>query len=220
MTETAYRTASQADDGPLDLDRLRSTPVTADPFPHLIVPGFLKADALPSINADYPKIDKPGSFPVGELRYGPAFARLIAALHGPAMTSAFATAFSVDLSDRPTMITVRGQCRAKDGRIHTDNKNKIITVLIYMNAGWEADAGRLRLLRSADDIEDVVTEVPPAEGTMLAFLNTRNAYHGHKQFVGERRAIQLNWMSTRSVVAREQARHSFVARLKRLKLPF
>ncbi len=200
----------------LDLDRFRATPLQSDPFPHVIVPGFLKSEAMTAVNADYPEIDKPGSFPVSELRYGPAFARLLDELNGPEMTAAFAEKFSIDLDDHPIMITVRGQCRAKDGQIHTDSKTKIITVLLYMNSGWEADGGRLRLLRSADNLEDVAAEVPPEEGTLLAFLNGPTAWHGHKSFTGQRRTIQLNWVTDADVVAREQARHRFSARIKRL----
>ena len=105
---------------------------------------------MAAVNADYPEIDKPGRFPVSELRYGPAFERLLDELNGPKMTAAFDQKFGIDLSDHPIMITVRGQCRAKDGQIHTDSKTKIITVLLHMNAGWEAPGERLQLLRSPD----------------------------------------------------------------------
>src|SRR5947209_15008717 len=44
---------------------------------------------------------------------------------------------------RPSMVTVRGRAQRKDGRIHADSKSKLITVLIYMNATWEAPGGRL-----------------------------------------------------------------------------
>lgn len=200
----------------LDFDRFRATALEKTPFPYLIVPGFLRPGAVEAVNADYPEIDKPGSFPVPELSYGPAFKGLLDEMNGPEMTAAFAEKFDVDLTDHPTMITVRGQCRAKDGQIHTDSKSKIITVLLYMNSGWEADGGRLRLLRSPDDLDDAIAEVPPEEGTLLAFLNRPNAWHGHKSFTGQRRTIQLNWVTDDGVVAREQARHRVSAKLKRL----
>ena len=60
------------------------------------------------------------------------------------------------------MITVRGQSDGKDGRIHTDSATKLITVLLYLNPGWEAAAGRLRLLRGADDLDDYAAEVAAA----------------------------------------------------------
>ena len=49
----------------------------------------------------------------------------------------------------------------KDGRIHTDSATKIITLLLYMNPGWEMAEGRLRLLRGPADLDDYVREVTP-----------------------------------------------------------
>ena len=99
------------------------------------------------------------------------------------------------------MITVRGQARAADGRIHADSRTKLITVLIYMNESWEAEGGRLRLLRSPDGLDDAVAEVPPAAGTLLAFLNTPHSWHGHSPVSGPRRVIQLNWVTSDAVVS-------------------
>lgn len=201
---------------PFDLERFRQTPLVGDPFDHVIVPNFIRAEALAAVNRDFPAIDRPGSFPAGSLTYGPAFAELLAAVHAPEMTAAFAEKFAVDLAGRPVMVTVRGHAQAKDGRIHTDSTSKIITVLIYMNGTWEAEGGRLRLLRSPDSLDDMAAEVPPEEGTLLAFLNGPTAWHGHARHVGERRSIQINWVTGDDVVRREQARHALSARMKRL----
>jgi hypothetical protein len=206
----------QADGFPFDLERFRRTPLVADPFDHLIVPGFVRAEALAAINRDFPEIEKPGSFPVSTLTCGPAFRAMIDAVNDPAMTAAFSEKFSLDLADRPIMVTVRGRAQAKDGRIHTDSKSKIITVLIYMNGRWEAPGGRLRLLRSPDSLDDMVAEVPPEEGTLLAFRNGPTAWHGHARHVGPRRTIQVNWVTGSDVVRREQRRHGLSARFKRL----
>jgi SM-20-related protein len=203
----------------LDLDRLAATPLATDPFPHLVVPGFLGRAALDDVAADFPRIDRPGSFPTSELSFGPRFGAFLAELEGPAMRAAFAAKFAIDLSDRPTMVTVRGRAQRKDGRIHADSKTKLITVLIYMNDTWEAPGGRLRLLRSPDNLADYVAEVPPVEGTLLAFKVTPHSWHGHESVEGERRAIQLNWVTDDAVVRHEQARHRFSARLKRFFAP-
>lgn len=200
----------------LDFDRLRRTQLTTQPFSFVIVPGFVKAEALAAIHADYPKIRKPGSFPMATVRSGPAFKSVVAELEGPEMRRAIEEKFGLDLSDRPTMLTVRGYCRADDGDIHTDTDSKIITCLIYFNGKWDASGGRLRLLRSAHDIEDMVAEVPPDEGTLLAFRRSNNSFHGHKSFEGQRRAIQLNWVTSRDIVRREMARHHLAALTKTL----
>jgi len=200
----------------LDLDRLNGTPLTRDPFEFIIVPGFLKAEAIPALHADFPKVKRPGSHPTSTLRIGATFGRLLAALEGPEMRAAIEKKFSVDLTGRPTMITVRGRCRAEDGGIHTDSVTKIITALIYFNGRWENAGGRLRLLRNANDIEDYVAEVPPEEGTLLAFRRSDRSFHGHKSFEGERRAIQLNWVTGPDVVRRELGRHRLSAWFKSL----
>src|SRR5262249_44695787 len=132
----------------LDLQAFRSTPLGREPFDYLIVPRLGRPEARAAISADYPRIADPGSFPLEQLSYGPAFGSLIDALRGSDMRDAFATKFDLDLRDRPTTVTVRGQCGTRDGNIHTDSASKLITVLIYMNGAWESDGGRLRLLRS------------------------------------------------------------------------
>jgi hypothetical protein len=112
------------------------------------------------------------------------------------------------------MVTVRGQSSARDGQIHTDSVTKLITVLIYMNGKWESPKGRLRLLRSPDNLNDVVAEVPPDEGTLLVFKNQPNAWHGFEAFEGPRKVIQLNWVTNGRVVWWEQTRHKISAFFK------
>jgi len=200
----------------IDLSLLERATLQTDPFPYVLVPGFVPEARRAALSADYPKIDRPGSFPVGALRFGPAFRQFLAELEGEAMRAAFARKFALDLAGRPTLVTVRGQAQPKDGSIHTDTPSKLITVLVYMNESWEAPGGRLRLLRSASNLDDVVTEVPPAAGTLLAFRVTRNSWHGHAPASGPRRVVQLNWVESEAVVRRERLRHGLSARVKRL----
>ncbi|HKD46711.1 MAG TPA: 2OG-Fe(II) oxygenase [Rhizomicrobium sp.] len=202
---------------PIDLAAFEAAPLVREPFPYAMVPGFVRKSAMSAINADYPPVAHPGSFPLPTLKYGPAFAELIAAIEGPEFTKAVETKLSVDLTDRPTMVTARGMSAARDGQIHTDSRTKLITVLIYMNNAWEAKTGRLRLLRGPADLDDVIAEVPPEEGTLLIFKNEPNAWHGFHSFEGPRRVIQLNWVTDKGVVWREQNRHKVSAFFKRLR---
>ncbi len=200
----------------IDLVGFSRTPLEREPYDYLIVPGFVKPDALAEITADYPAIDRAGSFPLAGLKAGPAFDALIAELEGPAVRDAFAEKFGIDLAGRPTTVTARGRCQARDGRIHTDTETKIITVLIYMNDGWDGDGGRLRVLRSGADLNDYAAEVPPEAGTLLAFRRSERSWHGHEPFVGERRVIQLNWVTDEEVVRRELRRHRVSAWFKKI----
>jgi hypothetical protein len=203
----------------LDLAALERARVHDQPFPYLIVPAFVRASALPAIGRDFPVISHPGSFPLPSLRYGSAFASLIEDLTSAQMTAIVAKKLGMDLSSAPTMVTVRGQSRAADGKIHTDSRTKLVTALIYMNDSWESPRGRLRLVRSDHDLNDVIAEVPPEQGTLLLFKNEPNAWHGFEPFSGPRRVIQLNWVTSVAVVRREQLRHRISALFKRLKRP-
>ena len=132
----------------LDLERFRTTPLTREPFEFLVVPEFVKLEARPAIDKDYPEVGRAGSFPLREVTYGPGFAKLIEEMRSEEFRKAFEEKFNVDLTNRPDMITVRGRCSEKDGKIHTDSETKIITILVYMNSAWESSGGQLRLLRS------------------------------------------------------------------------
>ena len=198
----------------INLEALDAAPVAAEPFPYLIVPGFVRAEAMAGIEEDFPKVDLPGSLPLPTLHYGAYFRQFMDEIQSDRMTAIMEKKFAVDLHDRPTVVTVRGRCRPTDGQIHTDSKTKLVTVLIYMNGKWEQPGGRLRLLRSPDNLNDVVVEVPPDQGTLLAFRNQPNAWHGHESFEGARRAIQLNWVRDKGVVWREQLRHRISAAFK------
>jgi SM-20-related protein len=200
----------------LSLEALQATPLVREPFAHLVVPGFVSEAGLAAINADYPKIAASGSFPTDQLVFGAGFQKLLDELDGDRFREAFEDKFGVDLAGRPTMTTVRGRCDPSDGKIHTDSKTKIITVLIYMNPSWENSGGRLRLLRSARDLNDVIVEVPPVAGTLLAFKRSNNSWHGHEPFSGERRVIQFNWLTTAGNRQIAMLRHHTSASFKRV----
>jgi hypothetical protein len=200
----------------IDHEKLRAAPVMVEPFQYLIAPGLVGGRELQSVMRDFPKMERPGSVPLAALKYGPAFNELVENLRGPEVAKMLSEKFEVDLRGRPTMMTVRGKCRARDGKIHIDSKDKIVTVLLYLNPSWEREGGRLRLLGQSNDIEDYVVEVPPDEGTLLAFKCSDTAWHGHKPFEGERRAIQLNWVTEERYVRREQRRHKISSFFKRI----
>jgi len=200
----------------LDFESARACAAHTEPFPYLIIPGFVRATAQSGIDADFPAIGHPGSFPLASVKYGPKFSDLVDALTGSEMAALVEQKLGVDLAERTTMVTVRGISKAADGQIHTDSRTKLVTMLLYMNPEWESGNGRLRLLRSPDNLQDCIAEVPPDRGTLLMFRNDENAWHGFEPFEGPRRVIQVNWVTDDGVVRRERARHRFSAFMKRL----
>jgi SM-20-related protein len=200
----------------LDLETFRATPLNRSPYEHLVIPGFVKSQALREINAAYPKIEHSGSFPLESLKFGAGFQQLVDALESEDFRKAFEEKFQVDLSNRPTTITVRGRCDSGDGKIHNDSTSKIITVLLYMNPSWDDSGGRLRLLRSKDSLDDVAVEVPPSDGTLVAFLRSDRSWHGHLPFSGERRVIQFNWVTDNDSQWVSLLRHRVSASVKQM----
>lgn len=204
----------------LDLARLEATPVAALPYPHVVIPNFVRPQALPGVVAALPEISAGGSFPTGSLRLGLAAQVLMRALEGPELRHAIAAKFGLNLSDAPTMVTLRGRSREKDGRIHCDSEAKRVTVLLYLNptdADWATKGGSLRLLRGPSDIDDYAVEVPPVDGTLLVFPNGLTTWHGHRQHVGRRYVVQLNYMTQDAKARSELRRHKISAFLKKLR---
>ncbi len=200
----------------LDYEALERTTSRSEPYEWLIVPDFVKAEIFDEIVRDYPCVPGPGSHPPSELSIRGKFAELMKELDGPRFRELIEEKFDIDLSGAPTMYTVRGYCRKTDGKIHTDSETKIITVLLYMNQRWEEDGGRLRILRNGTDLNDYVAEVPPHGGTLLVFKRSDKSWHGHEPYEGQRRAVQMNWVTGTDVVAYEQRRHRISTTLKRL----
>jgi SM-20-related protein len=200
----------------LDLDRLRDTPLRRDPFDFIVVENFLAVEMLPKLIDAFPAVPGHGSYPLSILDCPPLFTRLARELEGDEMRAAVEGKFGLDLAGRPTMITLRGYSDGKDGGIHTDSASKLITVLIYLNRGWENEAGRLRLLRGPGDLSDYAAEVSPLGGTLVAFRRGEASFHGHQAHIGKRQSVQLNWVTNAGVVRRELGRHVWSARLKAL----
>lgn len=199
----------------LNLDALKHATVFRHPFSFLVAHGTVRADTLPQVRADFPVVERPGLFPLSELNYGPFFGALIDDLLGPEFERTLGAALDIDLSGRARLVTVRGHCRERDGRVHNDSADKVASLLLYLNDdAWDAEGGRLRFLRDPLNIDSVVAEVPPTAGTLVAFRRSDNSWHGHKPFAGARRYVMVNWMAQPAAAQRELARHRISARVK------
>jgi hypothetical protein len=199
----------------VDFAALERAPLETEPYEHIIVPGFVPRENLAAVVESYPQIEQPGSFPLTTLSYGGIFAELIAALDSPQFRAPLEKKFGVSLAGKPTMFTARGRCRLEDGKIHTDSKTKILTVLLYLNEDWMTDGGRLRLLTNGEDVNAAAKEVPPDFGTLLVFRRSEKSWHGHLPYEGPRRVVQMNWVTSQRVKAWEQFRHKVSAAVKR-----
>ena len=178
----------------IDLEAFERSVLKRDPCDYIMVPGFIKADALQAINRDYPEIGTPGNFPPDQLEYGPAFRTLLDELNSEILRQRYCEKFGLDLSGYPLQITVRKFSAATDGNVHNDSRNKIITTLIYFNREWHHEGGKLRLLHSSWNIENYAEEIEPVGGTLVAFRRNERSFHGFKAMEGERRSLQMYWV--------------------------
>ena len=202
----------------LDLDGLAKLPTRTTPYAHVVMPDFIKREHQAQVLADFPAIADAGLYTPDELNISGQFANTMTELMGKDFEQAMSKAFDLDLSKYPKVYTVRGHTRAKDGNIHTDSTTKVVTVLLYFNANpWPQQTGRLRILRSGVDLNDFSEEVAPSGGMLLAFKRSDKSWHGHPPFVGERRAIQLNWVTSEWVVKKDELRHKLSAKIKALR---
>jgi SM-20-related protein len=198
----------------LDFEALDRAPLQKDPCDFVVVPQFVKREALAEVNRDYPEIEVPGNFPLEELHYGRTFSALLEELQSPLTREKFAGKFGVDLDEHPLQITVRRYSEESDGNVHNDSKMKVVTALIYFNEEWPHAGGRLRLVRSPNNIDDYAAEVAPQGGTLLAFRRNEHSYHGFVPCVGERRSLQMYWVSPKRT-AQGEKKPTLKRRLKR-----
>ncbi len=192
------------------------------PYPHMIIDQAIPQGQHRNLNSDFPKFNFPGLVPPKSLRYGESFDRLLKELDSPQLRQIIGHKLGVDLSDKPTLITVRGSARARDGRIHVDTPDKLATILLYLNEDWEHAGGKIRVLNNGSDIEDYVTEVPPLMGKMFIFKVTDNCWHGHLPLEGggTRRAIMVNYMASPQAHKKHHKKHMRSARFKKFKQVF
>ena len=201
----------------LNLDAVRDAQVQQDPYPYFTVDRSILPDAVMDVIKDFPRIQDGGSFNLDDVKYGPQFDQLLKSIDTPEFRKILCDKFDVEVMELPMMITLRGYSRQKDGRIHTDSKTKVLTILIYLNEEWSADSGRLRVLRSKDDMEDYVAEIVPGPGTMMAFKVTDHGWHGYPAFEGKRQSIQINFLTGEGANAKHKFFHGLSAKLKKLR---
>jgi SM-20-related protein len=198
------------------LDALASALLKTDPYPYFTVDSAIDSDKVDDIIKAFPAINDGGSYNIDDVEMHPTFKSLIDSIDTPEFRRIICDKFDVRVMDLPMMMTLRGYSRKKDGRIHTDSKTKVATILIYLNQDWPAETGRLRVLRSGHDMEDYVEEITPGPGSLMAFKVTDNCWHGYPSFEGKRQSIQINFLTSEAAGNKHRFFHRLSAKLKSL----
>ena len=200
----------------LNLEAIRNAEVHNDPFPFFYIPAVVEHERAVKLAHEFPQIDKGGSFNLNDVHISPAFQAFLDDFDRPEFRRVVCEKFDIDVMDRPMLITLRGYSRARDGRIHTDSKTKLVTLLVYLNEAWQPQTGRLRILRGPTDMEDYVAELLPGPTSMVAFRATENCWHGYPAHEGKRQSIQINFLTSDAAGSKHRFLHGLSARLKSL----
>ena len=200
----------------LNFELIKKAEINSEFYPFFTVQDvFLNKEDHKRITKDFPSIIKGGSFPCDSVSYGKSIQSLIDSLEGDQMRAILENKFQVDLKDKPVVSTFRGYSRMKDGKIHSDSKTKIITVLLYLNENWDESIGLLRMLKEKDNIDNYIIEIPASMGSMVAFKVTNNCWHGFVPFEGKRCSIQLNYLY-KEALSQHNFRHKLSSFFKKL----
>jgi hypothetical protein len=170
-----------------------------EPFPFLIASDILAEAKRNALHQDFPKYGEAGFLPYSDKECGPAVIDLVIEATSPAVADSLGEQLGIErLSQYPTLVTICRFLDRRHGAIHTDGKAKIATALFYLNDSWgPTSGGCLRFLNGPDDVDDVVVpELKPLYGNFAIFKRTDNSFHCHLPFEGERRVIQIAWLTT------------------------
>ncbi|WP_426688721.1 2OG-Fe(II) oxygenase [Rhodanobacter ginsengiterrae] len=203
---------------PARLDRPDTT-VQHDPFPFMVAHGQLPDEARGDLERDFPRYASAGFFPYDPVDCGASVNALIENMTAPAFASAIGQRLGIEnLGRYPTLVTLCRLLNKRHGTIHTDSKSKIATALIYLNPQWpDTSDGCLRFLQRIDDIDSVVApELIPLYGEFAVFKRCENSFHGHLPYEGERRVIQVAWLTSEQEKLRKTKRGKFSRAFKKL----
>ena len=203
---------------PSRLDRA-DTVVRMEPFCFIVAHEQLPAGAASDLERDFPKYAGAGFFPHEESDCGPSVNQLVADLIDPAVATAVGKRLGIDnLGQYPTLVTLCRALNKRHGTIHTDSRSKVATALLYLNESWpDTSDGCLRFLGRVDDVDSLVApELKPLYGNLAVFKRSDNSFHGHLPFEGERRVIQVAWLTSEDEKLRKTQRGKLSRLFKKL----
>ena len=205
----------------IDAARLNAarSDIREQPFPFLVAHSQLPASPAEALDKDFPAYPSAGFFPYEASECGPSLVAVIESLTSPAYARELGSRLGVpDLDRYPPLVTICRSLNLRHGTIHTDSRSKVASALLYLSPDWpHGSPGSLRFLNRIDSIDDLAApEVLPVYGALVAFKRTDNSFHGHLPFEGERRVIQVAWLTSEKERDRKTRRGTFSRLLKKL----
>ncbi len=193
--------------------------VLREPFALMVARDQLPMSAMADLDRDFPRYGSAGFFPYDPEDCGPSIRALVGEITSPVFADALGRQLGIEgLGRFPTLVTLCQALNLRHGTIHTDSSSKVATALVYLAPDWPATSGGcLRFLGRIDDIDALVLpEIRPVYGTIAAFRRAVNSFHGHLPFEGERRVVQVAWLTSEEEKLRKTRRGRFSRLVKKL----
>ncbi|MEO6077031.1 MAG: 2OG-Fe(II) oxygenase [Dokdonella sp.] len=191
-----------------------------EPFSFFIAHDVLTDRDRKRLAEDFPAYPSAGFFPYDAADCGPSVSALVEEITSQAFADRIGAKLGIDrLGQYPTLVTLCRLLNLRHGTIHTDSRSKVATALIYLNETWpdENVGGSLRFLSKIDDIDAMlVPEIKPLYGNFVVFGRADNSFHGHLPHEGERRVIQVAWLTSEEEKLRKTKRGKFSRMFKKL----
>ena len=164
-------------------------------FPYITLDTFINKEYINNILDNFPKNNLKGSIYISDLILDKHHSNLINEFESNEFKNIISKKLNINLDNAYPYITYRFISSIKDGKIHVDSKDKLITILLYLNPNWDNKNGKLRLLYNKYDIDNYIDEISPIANSCLIFKVTDNCWHGYNTYVGKRQSIQINYIN-------------------------
>jgi Rps23 Pro-64 3,4-dihydroxylase Tpa1-like proline 4-hydroxylase len=180
-------------------DKLRSTYVSNDPFPHIVIEDFLPLDVAEKILSEFPgekaqewhRFDNPMEKKLAtreDEQFGPFTREVMHELNSRGFLEFLEKLTGIDALIPDPHFEGGGLHQIPRGgflKIHADFNyharymlNRRLNLLLYMNKGWE-DAWKGHLELWDRGMKGCVKKVAPVFNRCVIFSTTDDAYHGH-----------------------------------------
>lgn len=194
--------------GLLDSTRLdvATAIVRRAPFPFMVAHELLPKQVRADLNRDFPSFSDIGFVPYSEAECGRSLNQLVSDLTTREFVCAVGRKLGIpNLHVYPMLIEIRRRRDDPRAETHVRSASKVATALLHLDDGCPySSQGCLRFLSNVRDIDSAISpEVKPAYGEFAAFAHTADSRHGVLPYRGERRVIQISWLTTREAKRRK-----------------
>lgn len=183
--------------------------VRRSPYPLLVAHGLLSERLRLDLNRDFPAFRQTGFVPYEESECGASINQLIRDLTAREFVDAIGARLGLtNLHAHPALVEIRRRRDDRHVAIQVGSASKVATALLHLNDGCpSSDDECLHFLSDANDVPANVASRARAEyGEFVAFARTEKSYHGLLPYRGERRVIQVSWL-TDDAAFRRKTRH-------------